>query len=248
MESPRKQQAIPLKAFISLILLCLCSLATAAAERITIAGAEITAMYAPLLIKVLARADIEARFIALPQARFLPSLAKGLYDGGFMLSEFAIQDIPGMVAVQQPIGEGLQTAVTLEPGIHITHAADLAHYRVGIERGNKPHQSLRPYLNEYQEVVDATALFRLLAAGRIDVLITPEIFVPALSKEAGLDKVYIQRPPVVRHSIYLGLNQSAAHLEPRIRAVLKESVASGEWEREKTRLRASMRQRAAKQP
>lgn len=57
------------------------------------------------------RAGFELNFVPLPQARLINELEADRHDSGFLLSDFAIDDIPGMVRIPVSLGQGQQAAV-----------------------------------------------------------------------------------------------------------------------------------------
>ncbi|MEN9492568.1 MAG: hypothetical protein RJA63_3017 [Pseudomonadota bacterium] len=228
--------------------LCLCAWTTRAAEPISIAAGESLKPYEELLTRIISRAGFELNFVTLPQARLIKELEAGRHDGGFLLSDFAIDEIPGMVRIPVSLGNGQQAAVAIRADIHVKTVADLARYRVGFERGNKSQEVLLPHLDKYYATNNSQSLFAMLAAGRLDLVIAPPARVPGYAREAGISQYYIQQPPVVSFPLYLALTARAASQEPRLTAVFRASANSGEWPREYAAVQARIAQSAGAAP
>jgi stage V sporulation protein SpoVS len=214
-----------------LFVLAVLGLALAAvlpAQKFIVAGTESVRPFAGLVTNVLKDAGFEPELQVMPMQRFTQALGESTVAGGFFLSEQAAKAVTGAVKIPVVLFKNEVVAFAVKPDVKITSNADLAKYKVGIVRGNATHEAvakgITPLLadNEESEV-------KMLAAGRFDVAILARSLVAEYCKKAGIDKYYVQEPPVLITPLYFVLSAKNAGLEAKLNVAFKKQVDSGQW-------------------
>jgi ABC-type amino acid transport substrate-binding protein len=182
-----------------------------------------------LVLKVLKEAGVDATVVGEPQARLMADLGGGAVDGGFFLTTIALEQVPGLVKVGVPLYRNEIVAVAVSPDVKVASTADLAKYKVGIERGNKTHEAVVKNLSNVIPVDNQPTQFKMLAGGRFEVAISARALIPSLVKEAGIAKVYVQEPPVLVQPLFFVLTAKNQALVAKLTAAFKAEVDSGAW-------------------
>jgi polar amino acid transport system substrate-binding protein len=209
--------------------MCL-SAASAHAQSFTAACNPTVIAFEPLFQEVFAEAGLQLAMEGQPQARLFASLLDNEVQAGLMLSDAAISDLPGVIKIPYPLGYTEIVAVCADPSIRISSASDLPAFSIGIVRGNKIHEILTSGM-KLTATESSDSLFRMLAAGRFQVAIATKQVVPGLAKAAGMDRFYIQEPPLASIPLFLVLTESGAPFKNRLSPVIKRWVESGAWDR-----------------
>lgn len=204
------------------------------AQTLKLAAIEAVKPFEPLLAKVIKSAGFTPEFTYLPQARLMADADS--YDAVYFLTDIAITSVKGMVKVPVPLFSNDVVAVAAKPDVKVASRADLAKYKVGVERGNKNHQEITKGVTGIVETDNQAAAVKMLGAGRFDVAIVSRSLVAQYAKEAGLAKYYVQEPPVLQIPLYLGLTAKGAANEAKLTPAFRKVVDDGSWLKDATAL------------
>jgi polar amino acid transport system substrate-binding protein len=117
--------------------------------------------------------------------------------------------------------------VRSDAGFTVRNVADLRGRRVGIVRGLLQSQRLVAGLDRVTEVTTAVQLYRMLAAGRLDVVVDAPMDQRRHTAQLGLRNV-VEQATLCEQPAYHGLHRRHAALAPRLAAALEAMQASGE--------------------
>ncbi len=223
---------------IAAIFIGLLALSTAGAQELKIGTIEGMANYGPSVVKVFREAGFDAKITAYPvQGDLVRELAKGGIDGAFFLAQPVIAQAKGAVAVQVRIAESNFYAVTTDPGVKVGNPGDLRKYKVGIVGGHPGHQALTRGSSPIVAANDAEQ-FKMLADGRVQVIIAVEDLIPIMCKAVGIKTYYLQKPPLLRTPTFLALSSAKAGLKPKVEAAFKAWLDDGRWKAEQAKVEA----------
>jgi len=175
------------------------------------------------------RVGIEADVRFVPFARLQQEMAKGTVDGAFFLSEGVLQTVPLYEAVPVPLYRNEYLAVTQAQGPEL-RGADLKGKTVGYPRGYPGMADLVEGA-EVTTVVDEEQGFRILGAGRVQVLIASRTSTQIFGAAAG-QSLKIHEPPLLTSDLYLVVRRSLVKEKAALTAVFRESIKDGSWERD----------------
>jgi len=199
-------------------------------SKLVLETPEILAPFATLVQGRLAKAGLDAEVRFAPFVRLQQDLVNGTADGAFFLSEGALKALPLYETVPVPLYRNEYLAVTLASGPEIRGAADLRGKTVGYPRGYPGMVGLVEGA-EVTTVVDEEQGFRILGAGRIQVLIASRTSTQMFGGVAGRP-LRAHEPPLVTSFLYLVVRRSLAAENQALTEVFRESIRDGSWERD----------------
>ena len=175
-----------------------------------------------------ARAGVGLRLETLPAPRATQRLEAGLLDGDAARIEAYFEAHPVLHRVGPPLMRVSQVAYTrADAGFTVRNLDDLRGRRVGIVRGLVQSEQLVAGLDRVTAVTSGVQLYRMLAAGRLDVVVDAPMNQRRHSAELGLHNVMAQAT-LCEQPVYHGLHRRHAAIAPRVAAALDAMERSGE--------------------
>jgi len=209
------------------VLLASALAAFACAQQMRVATMEATAFYGDAMKGALKEAGIDAAIVVMSQEDMIAGLAKGTIDGAFFLAEPLIVQAKGAVKVPVQLAFTDFCAVTLDPSVKIANPGDLRKYSVGVTKGNVAHGAVTRGMKTVEAENDLE-LFKLLASGKAQAIISVDKAAPGLAKAAGLAAYTLQTPPLLRSPPFLALSKASEGKQGAIDSALKTLVANGQ--------------------
>lgn len=181
-----------------------------------------------ILQRAYARAGLALHVEPLPAPRASQRLDAGLLDGEVARIGPYFEAHPALLRVGPPLMQvSLVAYVRADAGFTVRVVGDLRGRRVGIVRGLLQSQRLVAGLDRVTEVTSGTQLYRMLAAGRLDVVVDAPLNQRRHTAQLGLRNVVAQAT-LCEQPAYHGLHRRHAALAPRLAAALEAMQASGE--------------------
>lgn len=200
--------------------------ATVAVARIEISGTQDVA--ARLLEAVYRRAGIPLRIQAFPAPRANAMSRRGEVDGELARIGRYYEENPHLIRVEPPLMWTDATVFMLaERARPVARAADLAGLRVGVVRGVRQSLEAVEGVAGVELVTDPRQLYRMLARGRLDVVVDSTVSMRRFTAELGLVGV-VESGVLSRRAVYHGLQRRHAGLAGPISEALIALRASGE--------------------
>ena len=183
---------------------------------------------AAILQRAYGRAGLALRVEPLPASRASQRLDAGRLDGEVARIGPYFDAHPALLRVGPPLMQASLVAyVRADAGFTVRGVADLRGRRVGIVRGLLQSQRLVAGLDRVTEVTSGTQLYRMLAAGRLDVVVDAPLNQRRHTAQLGLRNVVAQAT-LCEQPAYHALHRRHAALAPRLAAALEAMQASGE--------------------
>jgi polar amino acid transport system substrate-binding protein len=180
--------------------------------------------------EALRRAGYGLRVLPLPHERALQNANAGIEDGDLYRAAGFEKDYPNLVQVPQPLLEQDFVAMSRRAGIEVRGWSDLARYSVGYVTGNKILERQLQGVAQQTSVRDNAALFAMLAADRVDVVLINRWVGYLAAQQAGL-VVRVQEPALLRVPMFIYLHRKHESLAPRLATALTEVKRDGTWQR-----------------
>ncbi len=217
----------------SVISFLLISAAATAAERLKIVSAAPYPYHKPnndgfvdlLLTDTFKRSGYEISIFPGRSLRAIHNVTAGESDA-LLGAKYCCADLPELVRVPEVFFEGTIVAAVLNKNIKITDWADLALYKVAHLRDWKAVTSNLPPDVSAVELKRPYQMFKMLAAGRFDVVISSAELTKAWIDKLKLD-VKILTPPLLEIDVFLFMNIKHKEKVGSIAASLKEIKADG---------------------
>lgn len=201
------------------------------AQTFIVGSTEERRIFEPLIASVLRDAGLEPSFIYEPQARLMASLTQGKIQGGFFLTEEMAKSVEGATIVPAPLYANEVVAVTVKQGLSIKSAKDLETLKVGIVRGNPTHK-LAVQGATATEYDSMPTLFKLLAGGRLDAVLSSKTGVPGHVKAAGITTYTVHEPVLLSIELYFVVSSSGKESLGALTEAFKRKIDSGQWAKE----------------
>ncbi len=176
------------------------------------------------------RAGYGLRVVPLPHERALQNANAGIEDGDLYRAAGFEKDYPNLVQVPQPLLEQDFVAVSRRADIDVRGWPDLARYSVGYVTGNKILERQLEGVAQQTSVRDNPALFAMLAADRVDVVLINRWVGYLSARRAGL-VVRVQEPALLRVPMFIYLHRKHESLAPQLAKALAEVRRDGTWQR-----------------
>jgi polar amino acid transport system substrate-binding protein len=176
------------------------------------------------------RAGYGLRVLPLPHERALQNANAGIEDGDLYRAAGFEKDYPNLVQVPQPLLEQDFVAMSRRADVEVRGWPDLARYSVGYVTGNKILERQLQGVAGQTSVRDNAALFAMLAADRVDVVLINRWVGYLGARQAGL-AVRVHEPPLLRVPMFIYLHRRHSSLAPPLAAALGEVRRDGTWQR-----------------
>lgn len=178
-----------------------------------------------LLIRAFARLGKTISIEIKPAERSLADANQGLTDGEFIRIS-AIGDMyPNLIKVPEPLYQMEFVVFSKMPQLTVTENwQGLAGYSIGYVIGWKIVENHLSAMgsSEHIGVNNEDTLFKLLAAGRIDVAVYSKHFGLNAIKRLGLNGIYMSDNALAEEPMYLFLHKRHRELIPDLASVLRE--------------------------
>lgn len=219
-----------LPASLSIVFLVSATSACWAAE-FKVATAEYTSQHIPLMKRLFEEARIPAQFSTYPAERSRQLLIHGDVDAEFYRQPSAIKEIASQVKLVGPLAcVEVVAFVRANSNVDIASLEDLKKYRIGAPLGNRLPMEIASAARADAEIANDTALMRMLAAGRIDVVIETQRIGTANLQKLNLQEVIVRRGPVLTSPpSYLVLRNHLKEFAPQLQDAANRLISTGEW-------------------
>lgn len=186
------------------------------------------AVAAEILRAAYLRAGLALRIDTLPAPRAAQRLEAGLLDGEVARIAAYFDQHATLIPVGPPLMRVAQVAYTRQgAGVTIRTLGDLRGQRVGIVRGLLQSERLVAGLDRVTRVTNGSQLYRMLAAGHLDVVVDAPMNQALHVQALGLSGIEAQAT-LCEEPVYHGLDRRHAAIAPRVAAALEAMRASGE--------------------
>ncbi len=210
-------------------------LSALAEEPVVVLMSSEVVAYRPLLLQLLEKAGLTADIRIYPVARALQMTAHGETDAEFARTRLAVAGFADKVRLVGPVAcIDLAAFVRRDfPQASLT-TADLAGLKVAVLESNRLAVHLAEQsAAQVQGVNNTESLYRMLAAGRFDVVIDTSLIGQRKIVQLGLQESLRQASHLlISEPAYLVLRRRTEELGPPLQAALDEMMQSGQWQRE----------------
>ena len=220
---------------IAVLLLAVSAATLVAQPQVFVGGPENLRRFEPLMDSLIRRAGLEPRFEFAPYVRLVGDLAQGKQDAAFFLPQASLDQLPLYQAVPVVLYRNEYVAVTVDQGIKVTKASDLTGYSVAYPRGYASLAEVTRSLTKVTEVTDEDQGFRMLGAGRVQVLLCSRTSV-VIFGAAAHRPLWVQEPALVSQPLYLVIRKTQVVEAEALTKVFQAAVADGTWARERDRV------------
>ena len=163
-----------------------------------------------------------------PSERALILANEGKYDGDIarvpqIEAKFTnLMRVPTPLAVTATYAYVKNNSISLPGGI-----ADLGSYKVGVTRGEKLSEAAAANADP-NLVNEKLSLFKMLDAGRIDIMVAISTTTDPLLKIEGYENKFIKiEPPLIELPVFTYVHKKNEDLIPRLDAAVKKLVEDG---------------------
>ncbi|MFT7261916.1 MAG: polar amino acid transport system substrate-binding protein [Glaciecola sp.] len=169
----------------------------------------------------------EMKLMRFPSTRSLVEANLGTTQGELMRIKEIQKDYPNLVRIPYPISSIKSMALTLSGQPEINNVEGLLSKRVGVLRGLKYTNTLTQNLD--REILNSIdSLFAVLLAGRVDVILFPELDAQKYIKSHQLDdKVNISTYPIVDIPLYHFVHKDSRTVIELLNKKMSEMNATG---------------------
>lgn len=179
-----------------------------------------------ILIEAYSRLGIDLELKQFPLERSAVVANSGTVDGELFRGEFEQSLYPNLLRVPVAIAVGEISAFTNDLEFEVTGWESLKPYRLGTQNGLKPAEEGASGMN-LKKVTEGEQLFKMLKAGRIDVVILPKDVGQMNMIEAGFPSARLLEPPIQRDFIYHYVNSKYKSLIPKLEVELTKMKEEG---------------------
>jgi ABC-type amino acid transport substrate-binding protein len=202
-------------------------------------GPESLRLFDPVMVDLIRQAGLEPQSSQVPYARLIADLTQGKPDIAYFLSQASLDQLPLYQPIPVVLYRNEYVAVTIDPEIRITKPADLGQYSVAFPRGYASLSPVTKGLSNATEVTDEDQGFKMLGAGRVQVMLcsrtSVEIFGPA-----ARHPLFVQEPALVSQPLYLVIRKTKAAEADALTRVLQAVLNDGTWAREREKVFKAM--------
>lgn len=177
------------------------------------------------------RLGIELRIIPLPSERVLANANAGIEDGVFGRIGGMTEKYPNLVQFEESIRLSEFVAFSRRRDIEISGWDSLKPYNVGIITGWKILEWNIKESKSLTKVKTVRQLFKMLDAGRVDVVVYMRWAGLHSIRELDIEGVRIVEPPLATKKSYWYLHKKHRDLVPRASAMLREMKRDGTYDR-----------------
>jgi len=217
--------------YIAPLTLSLCLSAPVMAEDVKLgrnANATEQAVAALILADIYKRAGLNAKVQPMPAARANAAAVAGQKHGEVGRIQAYVDNNPSLIQVKPHYYFITTTGFAKDSkNISISTRADLAGYKVGEIRGVAYTKAATEGHPATQVVSDADQLYKMLAAGRIDIALDAGINGPYMLEKLGIKGVSAVGD-LAKLELFAILHPSRIDIEPKIAAAVQSLIDSNE--------------------
>lgn len=202
------------------------------AEELTVGTIRGMMIYSPAVVNVLKANGYETSVKPFEtQDELIASMMRGDIDGAFFLAQPVIAQIKGSVMIPVRLMYSDFCAVCTDSSVSVSNPGDLRKYSVGIVKGHPGHIAVTRGMTTVQAGNDVEQ-FKQLSQGNFQVAIAVRELIPVMTKVAGIQKYYVQQPPLMRTPTFFVLGSGKANQKKEIESAFREALENGSWERD----------------
>lgn len=165
----------------------------------------------------------------LPPKRSLMIANSGFTDGELSRITTTLKNYPNLLQVKVPVNFIEGVVFTKRKTISVAGWQSLQPYLIGINKGTIFAERGTKGMN-VQSVSSFTSLFKMLDKDRVDLVVAPKVIGLYHIAKNNLEGIVINKPYLVRLSLYHFLHKKHASLVPKLEKALKEMQKNGEIE------------------
>ncbi len=182
-----------------------------------------------LLTEIYKRAGIPMDIEPMTGSRALEEASSGRKDGETLRVYTLGDKFPSLIRVPTPISDLTTQAFGVsKPYVDIQTADDLKKYSIAIVRGVRHTLNITQGLKNVHVLPSSNLFVEFLSRGRSDVGLTGRLNGLSLIKASGLKNVNAVGKPLKILPLYHYIHKDHQKLVPRIDAIIKKMVQSGE--------------------
>ena len=177
------------------------------------------------------RIGYDLTIIRLPSERALINANDGVEDGNFARVEGLSSIYPNLIQVPEEITRFEFVMFSKKSGVVIKDWKGLKPFHVGIVTGWKILETNITGTKSLTKVKDGAALFNLLKAGRVEIIVYDKRQGLALLRDLGMKNIYIIEPPLAVKGMFVSLHQKHKELAPKLAAAIRGMKKDGTYKR-----------------
>lgn len=210
-------------------LVLLCAPVKAETYRIATLDGITYADISAMVIKAYARLGHNATVINYPGERALFQSSQGIVDAELVRTAIVGRLYPTLIKVPVPIDSARITAFMRKGLPPVRNWEDLLQYRIGVEIGFKSAEFYTRGMN-VTSFSDRERMFRVLDAGRLDVVVVLRRIGNQVINRLQLRNIYPSDPPLSVEPLYHYVHKKYEALVPELSRVFSELLANGTLE------------------
>lgn len=170
------------------------------------------------------------KLVAMPNSRSLTEVASGRFDGECGRSDYFDQSIyqTNILRVDVALVQMQLLLWTLDPNLAALSMADISNgnYTIGYIRGTLEAEATisQQHLGIPIPVNDAAQALRMLSVGRLDFIVTPQIFMKLAMSEVPTKKQPFMVASLSSYNVYPYLHKSRASLKQDLERALNHQI------------------------
>ena len=168
------------------------------------------------------RIGYDLKIIRLPSERALINANEGIEDGNFARIEGLSLIYPNLIQVPEEIARFEFVIFSKKSDLVIKGWNSLNPFHVGIVTGWKILETNITGTKSLTKVKDGAALFNLLKADRVEIIVYDKRQGLALLRDLGMKDIRIIEPPLAVKGMYPYLHKRHKELVPKLAASIRE--------------------------
>ncbi len=177
------------------------------------------------------RVGLSMTRVHLPASRTLALANQGVEDGVYSRMEGFSDRYPELLMVPEPVGEITYVAFSRDPQLKISEWESLRSLSVAVVLGRATSATRTAGMPDVVRVREPLQLFRMLKAGRVEVVVYEHWQGVVAARRVGLDDVVVHQPALQSLPLYLYLNSRHAALVPKFADALRAMKQDGTYAR-----------------
>ncbi len=172
------------------------------------------------------RMGIEVKFKVTPLERALYLSNACITDGEMGRTQGILFEFENLRMVPTPIMDLKIHVYTKDENNIIKDLDNLSEYSIGILKGIKSVEEITRGMDVYT-ANSAADLFKILEKGRVDIVITADIFPKSVIENLEIDNIIKIEPQIFKLKLYHMLNKKHEVLIPQLDKVINEMIDDG---------------------
>lgn len=197
------------------------SLVLATADTPPFSTPDNNGIYDRLVLEAFRQIGVGVRVEHFPSGRSLAMAVNGTVDGEYGRISGMEAEFPSLVMVDEKLADHSFSAFSLDPELRIDGWDDLKDYHVGYINGWQIMEENVVSAKSVTKVADVKALFSVLLAGRVDVVLYSKRRGEYYLSEHALRTVHVLEPPLAERGMYLYLNRRHEELAQPLAEALR---------------------------